>query len=56
MKLLNLFKKNGKKLKPGRFSDFFLHASEKEKKEVLKEAAYKANQDQRELFTGSHFE
>lgn len=53
MKLINFFKRNGKKTKSGRFSDFFLHATEKEKKDVLKEAARKANEDQRELFTNS---
>lgn len=53
MKLISSFKKNGKKAKSGRFSDFFLHATEKKKKEVLKEAARKANEDQRELFSSS---
>lgn len=53
MKLINFFKRNGKKTKSGRFSDFFLYATEKEKKEVLKEAARKANKDQRELFSSS---
>lgn len=54
MKLIDLFKKSGKKAKPGRFSDFFLNATEKEQKEVLKEAARKANEDQRELISSSH--
>lgn len=53
MKLIKFFKKNSKKAKSGRFSDFLLHASEKEKQDVLKEAARKANEDQRELFSSS---
>lgn len=49
MKSVVLFKKSDKKIKPGRFSDFFLHASEKEKKDILEKAAHKANADQRKL-------
>lgn len=54
MKLLNkLFKT--KKQKSGnehtdKFSRFFLYASEKEQKEVLTEAARRANEDQWQLF------
>ena len=33
----------------GRFSDFFLHTSESEQKEVILEAARRANEDQRKL-------
>ena len=33
-----------------KFADFFLHTSEHEKKEVFKEAARRANQDQRAIF------
>lgn len=54
MKLLNLFRKTEKTEKPGRFSDFFLHAPEKKKEEVLKEAAREANKEQQEVFTKSH--
>lgn len=54
MKLFNLFKKNDAKERPGRFSDFFLHASEEEKGRVFKEAAHKANEEQREIFLKSH--
>ena len=50
MKLFNLFRKTEQKEKPGRFSDFFLHAPERMKEETLKEAAHKANEEQRELF------
>lgn len=53
MKLLNLFRKTEQKEQPGRFSDFFLNAPEKEKEEVLKEAARRANEEQREVFTKS---
>ena len=55
MKLFNLFVKSEQKEKSGRFSDFFLHAPEKKKEEVLREAARKANEEQREVFMKSHF-
>ena len=55
MKFLDLFKKTKQKEKSGRFSDFFLHAPEREKEEVLREAARKANEEQREVFMKSHF-
>ena len=32
------------------FSDFFLHATEQKKEEVLKEAARRANEDQMRVF------
>ena len=54
MKLLNLFKKTEQNEKSGRFSDFFLHAPEKKKEEVLREAARKANEEQREIFMKSN--
>jgi len=54
MKLLNLFKKAEKTEKPGRFSDFFLHAPEKKREEVLREAARKANEEQQEIFAKPH--
>jgi len=50
MKFLNLFTKNYTKQKTSKFSDFFLHASEERKKEILNEAARKANEEQRETF------
>lgn len=50
MKLLKLFRKIEQKEKPGRFSDFFLHASADKKREVLKEAAQQSNAEQREVF------
>ena len=53
MKLLNLFRKAEKTEKAGRFSDFFLHASENKKEEVLKETARRANEEQREVFERS---
>ena len=55
MKFLDLFKKTEQKEKSGRFSDFFLHAPEERKEEVLREAAHKANEQQREVFRKSHF-
>jgi len=54
MKLFNLFRKIEPREKSGRFSDFFLHASEQEKERIFKEAAHKANEEQRELFLQSH--
>ncbi|MBU3965347.1 hypothetical protein KJ695_04140 [Patescibacteria group bacterium] len=53
MSFLNFFRKTKYKEKSGKFSDFFLHTSDNEKKEVLKEAAHKANEEQRELFIKS---
>lgn len=55
MILLDFFRKAEKIEKPGRFSDFFLHAPEKEKEAVLREAARKANEEQRKVFTESQF-
>ncbi|PIR89324.1 MAG: hypothetical protein COU07_00285 [Candidatus Harrisonbacteria bacterium CG10_big_fil_rev_8_21_14_0_10_40_38] len=54
MKLFNLFRKTEQKEKSGKFSDFFLHASERRKEEILKEAAHKANEEQRKVFPKSH--
>lgn len=53
MSFLNFFKKTKYKEKSGRFSDFFLHTPDKEKKEILREAARKANEEQREIFMKS---
>ena len=53
MKLFNLFRKTGQKATPSRFSDFFLHAPEGKREEVLKEAARRANKEQRETFIRS---
>ena len=49
----NLFanKRRNKNRKYSGFSDFFLHAPENEKKEVITEAARKANEDQLAIFT-----
>lgn len=41
------------KEKSGKFSDFFLHTSDNEKKEILREAAYKANEEQRDIYLKS---
>jgi len=49
--LKNLFNKGEKDRKYKGFSDFFLHAPEDVKREVITEAARKANEDQSELFT-----
>jgi len=53
MKLFNLFKKTEQKEKTGKFSDFFLHATERKKEEILKEVAHRANKEQREVFMKS---
>lgn len=50
MKLTNLFKR-GKVQRPAdTFSDFFRNASKEEQIKVFKEAARRANEDQRKLF------
>lgn len=43
-----------KKTKYSGFSDFFLHAPEDVKKEVITEAARKSNEDQLKIFKKSH--
>lgn len=53
MKLVNAFRKINYGEKPGRFSAFFLNAPESKKEEVLKKAAHKANEEQRETFRRS---
>lgn len=53
MKLLNLFRRQ--KEKSGKFSEFFLHASEENKERILKEAAHKANEEQMIVFRKSQF-
>lgn len=53
MKLFDFLKKVKQKEKSGKFSDFFLHASDNEKKEILKKAAYKANEEQRDVYLKS---
>lgn len=50
MKLFNIFRKTKEAEKSGKFSDFFLHAPEKEKERVFREAARRANEEQREIF------
>ena len=49
MKLFNFLTKTKEKNKTGSFADFFLNASEKEKKQVFEDAASRANEDQRTL-------
>ena len=49
MKLFNFLTKTKEKNKTGSFADFFLNASEKEKKQVFEDAARRANEDQRTL-------
>lgn len=50
MKFTHFSRKSKQIDKLGHFSDFFLNASTKQKKRVVKEAARKANEDQREVF------
>ena len=53
MKLLELLKISRKKVdtyKAEGFSDFFRNAPEEAKEKVLKEAAHRANEDQRRVF------
>lgn len=50
-RLFEAFKKKfGKKESSDSFSNFFTHASDREKKRVFTEAAKRANEDQRALF------
>ncbi|MCG2700768.1 hypothetical protein L6267_01205 [Candidatus Parcubacteria bacterium] len=53
MSFLNFFRKTKYKEKSGKFSDFFLYTSDNEKKEILREAARKANEEQRDVFMKS---
>lgn len=53
MTFLGMFKKTKQTAKSGKFSDFFLHAPEQEKEEVLREAARRANEQQREILNKS---
>jgi len=48
-----IFTKKGATGEAGRFSDFFLHAPVEKKIEVFKEAAQKANEEQREVLRQS---
>lgn len=49
MKIFNFFTKNKAKKREGSFADFFLRASDKEKKKIFTDAARRANEDQRLL-------
>ena len=50
-KVKNFFKRNqNNKSKDGGFSDFFTNASDKVKREIIIEAARKANEDQLKVF------
>ena len=54
MKLGNIYKFwKPKEEKSGTISDFFLHATEKEKEEVFSEAAHRANDEQMEVLLKS---
>jgi len=55
MNFFKIFKINKEERKESfhGFSDFFLHASEERKKEVIKEAAERANEEQMEIFNRS---
>ncbi|MFH1405390.1 MAG: hypothetical protein ABIH21_04855 [Patescibacteria group bacterium] len=50
MKFLNFIDKIKNKQKYTGFSEFFLRASDESKKQVLREAAIKANEEQMEVF------
>lgn len=59
MRLFTLRSRSKKKeeiKKSGRFSDFFLHASEEEKNALFEEVARRANEDQRELLRRANVE
>lgn len=52
MNLLTIFRKK-EKVTSGKFSDFLLHAPEKQREAVFKEAARQANEEQRKVFEQS---
>lgn len=54
MKLFKLLSLRKKKRAPKEVADFFLHASDKEKKRILMKAAKRSNADQRALIQNSH--
>ena len=47
MKILGFLTRTREKKEISSFADFFLHASDKKKKEVFTDAARRANEDQR---------
>jgi hypothetical protein len=53
MEWLNFLKKDKEVATSSRFSDFFLYASDSKKEEVFREAARRANEDQRRVFEQS---
>ncbi|OGE83124.1 hypothetical protein A2627_00275 [Candidatus Woesebacteria bacterium RIFCSPHIGHO2_01_FULL_39_28] len=53
---LNFFKKTDEQDESGRFSDFFQNASAAQKEKVFREAARRANEDQRALLKKSELE
>jgi len=53
LSFLNFFKKSDDRDESGRFSDFFKNASAEQKEKVFREAAERANQDQRALLKKS---
>lgn len=55
MKIFNIFKKRTKiPAGASHFSDFFLHASDEQKKKVITEAAKRANEEQMAVFKKFH--
>ncbi len=50
---LNILKTKKDLKKPGKFADFFLNASENKKKQIIRQAAERANKDQYEVFIKS---
>lgn len=53
MNLLTIFRKKTKGKGPETFSDFLLHAPENQREEMFKEAARRANEEQRKVFEQS---
>jgi len=53
MKFFRFFKKPKSSGQFDSFSDFFLHASEKQQEDVIRQAAQKANEDQLKTFEKS---
>ncbi|MBI2444364.1 MAG: hypothetical protein HYV42_03965 [Candidatus Magasanikbacteria bacterium] len=53
-KLLQIFRKRPVTAQTSHFSDFFLHASDEQKRKVFTEAAKRANEEQMEVFKKLH--
>ena len=56
MKLLAFFRRKPEEIESDTLADFLLRAPEHKKKEVFREAAQRANEEQRKIFEQSRLE